>query len=626
MKQVVESPRLITGLLLEVEARLAVVVCHTDSGNISPEVVMLSLRVGKTPAETVLSFSQKVAPGTQCEVLLSSRRINFSVDSGEDLPDGCFPLPKKVLISDLRTSPRLRLENAGYPAEVRFPGGILLCFAHDVNFDFVTVRARTDISEGRLIPGDTCEVVIRSNLGARDVFFRRCTLINVQKVGDELKFLFSTKKANSQAHYKRSPRRNVSSVSVHYSSDDLVDMNFSGAIQVHDVSLTGFSGTIKTKNIKQQPLLGLVLRSKNPDIAFCAVRRSGDEYGFNILDDGNAARTRSWLNFLQTNSLEQFTQIVSASELAELLIQSNFLKSQRLNVYGGDLDEHLPHTAEFGNSNLVRRFVRADDGEHLSQTISLFRLTDQSWLLHEVAAGVHKKTNIDPMYQEVISLISDESIYLQQSAKFLCVYYHTSVSVITDFWTSLNKGKGCVHFPIQVISLTPSREVLAGLLPGRETNLIGIPLSRRGELAKSFDHRFLTLLDYWTAPVPNQNLNRFLAEIGPSHNTWLRMISSSDNNGDPWAVSYRVNTHYAANTTGVINSLFVFLKQAISRHEFEDVITTIRGSSDQLLGTSDVILVFSDEKGLLNCKYENAREARFMIADLQVLGDTSNEE
>jgi hypothetical protein len=151
-----------------------------------------------------------------------------------------------------------------------------------------------------------------------------------------------------------------------------------------------------------------------------------------------------------------------------------------------------------------------------------------------------------------------------------------------------------------------------------------IPLSERIDIFKNFNPLFLSLTDCWNGTLPNPILNQILRKIGPSHQSSTQIIFSKNGPIAPIAISYRVQTHYAANTTGVVNSLFLFLKDGINLREFEELMELVSTSTSLLLGTSDLMLVHNDEKDLNTSQVPKSRVAKFLIADLQVLARSAD--
>jgi hypothetical protein len=608
MKKNIATPRLIAGIISEIEARKAIVICEFENKEFAGLASMLKLEQGEKSDDIFLSLTPCFESDVACEVVLIDSRIKFFLEFDQSRKKGTFSLPKSLEISDLRSSPRILLSKSTYPVEIKFSGGTILGFANDLSADHVSVTVERSEHSREIKVNETFEIVIRNRHGVSDIFFSRAVLVDANEVD-------------------RPKRNDISPVQIKYLAPHVSDVSLNGTVEILNAGLTGFSGKVLTKNAKQRPIIGLILSSPDLDLRFCAVRRTGDYYGFMIMGaGGESTEFSSWIRFLDTHVQKNIANVANSSEIASLLIESGFLKASRLKVFGSRPDAHITASTNNENPNLVRRFVTSDDGARLSKTVSLFRFTDRCWLLHEVAAGIHKMGTINAMYEQVIGNIREESRFLKGRPNFLGVYYNPNIEVVSQQWDNFNQKVGCNYYPTRLLTLKPKKDVNRAESALDITTSDELTLESKKDVASEFDTRTIEFLDFWSNGQASQKLNGYLRTLGPSHRSDLYVMRSRKSK-DLFGLGYRIKTHYAANSTGVLNSLFLFLKTDITDSEIAELISGLEFEPSLLLGTSDVIFVFQKQPEGISTSpiFSNSREFRLMISDLGQVQELRNE-
>ena len=611
MKTEVTSLRLISGLLSEIESRNAIVQC-TDGNEEEMQITSLQLQDSSGSEEIVVRIPL-AHPSKQlnCEALLSNRRCRFKAELF-DIASHTYIIRPPMDLIELRDTPRWALENRSYPAEIRYPGGISLGFAKDMSFDHLAIELSS--APDTIQPGVQTEIVVRSRFATRDILFQRCELITKMSSGKNERLIFRVTKNTNHSKEIRSARYAINPTTISFSGRDLHGLEFSGEISVDNISITGFSGTIFSTNKKQHPVLGLLLHSQSANIVFSAVRRHDNRYGFVVLDQHRSANN-SWFDFFQNHCRPLSNELSSTEDLATLLLESNFLKPARLRKYGNEIERHLPHSMGLSNNSLVRRFVLADDGVSASRTVSLFRFTDHSWIMHEGASGVNRTESMDSFYQEVIGLISDEGRFISDAPKYLCVYYNPKIPIIDNYWKNALPGIQCSHLPTLVYSLAHKPKSSRGQTELEVRAATDLSLDERVKINESFGTPILALLDAFFSKSPNRSLSSLIASLGPSHRAELSLIEDTKSR-NPLAFAYKVSTYYGTNVSGVVTSLFVFLARDIDNPKLNQIKNAITSNPALLNGTSDVVVVTSSEKQGESLSDPESRRYCWLLADL----------
>jgi hypothetical protein len=201
-----------------------------------------------------------------------------------------------------------------------------------------------------------------------------------------------------------------------------------------------------------------MLESKDPAIRFFAVRSEGDRTAFRVWEQ-EAAREgpdsgEGWYRFVERNADEDFRSALSSSELTSLFIESGLLKGGRRKVYGKVADSAVHAAGGDAGRFLFRRFLQADDQEHLSHHMSVFRISDSAWYLQEVAAGPFREAPISALRDRVMSRLREETRFAPGSPEFLAIMYSPSISAAARIWSDLKSAPGAMTVPALHLSLT----------------------------------------------------------------------------------------------------------------------------------------------------------------------------
>jgi hypothetical protein len=131
-------------------------------------------------------------------------------------------------------------------------------------------------------------------------------------------------------------------------------------------------------------------------------------------------------------------------------------------------------------------------------------------------------------------------------------------------------------------------------------------------------------MDFWTTGFPNLQLLNLLQESGPSHEVLTEIVHSKESLESVLACCHRVKTHYSVNSTGVLNSLWVFLKVGISPEDIGALMSHLETDAKLCAGTDDVILVFSNKSDADDCSTADVRGFRLLVTSLRDLDKNEN--
>lgn len=585
MKKLVDHPRVISGLLAEIEASESLLFCKSESNSwLSKIKVQLKAPYENTLIE--LSDPREVIK-VSCESTLHNRRISFDLIWNES--SRSFLLPEQITVQDLRSSYRLQLRDENLFAEVRSLGTVSFGEAQDVSTDFVSILLHE--TSPNLEVGAECHVHARSRTHLRDVYFANCVLksLSPNERGTKAVFQVKTKTANPLSS-PRTRRYTVEPFTIRFVASDLSVNRIYGEIQVEEVSLSGFLGRIRGASLLSSPIVGLILNCDEPRMSFSAVRKVGDRVAFQVCHTCSDSKHASWYDFIEERTDSTFKSVVSAAELATLFTESTFVKGNRRRSFGKKVENHFFDSNTDANGKLLRRFVGADDGANISHHISVFRLTDSAWYLQEVISGIHKLHGVTELKERVIKLLAEEARFLRYEPQFFTGMYDPTIPANEKQWGHLVASEN--HVGVRAAHISLDQENKPGSSSLSTITADQLSTAEKFEVSQRFNLRILEILDFWSKCAANRVLNQELRRIGPGHRAVLYCIK--DEAGVVQGLVYRLNTYYAANATGVVNSIFVFLPKDTTAHAVSEIKRFVGQVTEFRLGSSDLLMIGSD--------------------------------
>jgi len=595
--KVVDNPRVICGLLAELEASHALALLKPEKEGTVEFTAALGLEITRPYESSLVRIQAEPHVGVlDCEVTLGAKRLSFRLAPSEK-DEEKYSLPSSVSIVDLRASKRLSFRKEHLSAEIRIPGGILLGEPHDVSFDFISILLNEANVPSKL--GTHCQVLVRSPSHFADIYFGDAAIVGIHEAPGGTKVVLRITSQSRRLEVPRPSRHHIEPVTIRFEASQLGHSQISGAIRVEEVSVTGFVGTLQRATLGA-PVLGLALHSTDPHMAFYPVRQAGEKTAFRVVSSETRPGRRSWTEFVEHHANPEFRSLLDNTELADLFTESTFIKGSRRKMFGSNLDAHLLNPNKTENRNLLRRFLRADDGANISHHISIFRFTDHAWYLQEVISGLYKLSGMSGFKDEILKVLQNEARFVQKTPTYFAGMYDPTIEVNKQIWGAFvnsNDHIGCSAAHVKAVgeSKGPCIENSNYSL-SRVDNLT---FSEKLLYFAGFNSKVLELLDFWSCGQTNRDLNSELLSVGQKHAANLLYISrpgalSAD------AVIYRLLTYYPANATGVMSSNFVILPSGVSNQALASLIELIQNHPELSLGTPDMLLIGSDLKPLPN--------------------------
>jgi hypothetical protein len=583
-----EDRRLIASILSEV-ALLGVEVLITEGDevlNASGGLLLVDLPEGDRAI--LIDGVELATKKIDLEFILNGKRFIGSAQRLEQNPI-YFSIPKTMRIEDRRGRVRYQFDN-DRGCEVIFSHrtipGIPINFTQDyfaclVSDDQAEVLSPNKMSGSVVVYGFDCK---------RGLTLPKVDLVDVRNSdkGSILVFKIADKSGLKATQQSKKENRSGDRVEIK-NTEKWINLRSEGVVpeknltaRIKSVSKIGFTVEIPSG---EQPLIGFVYSVLEFDSTFHCVRDSGTEWVF-VLDAFRDGGVR-WYDFLGKNSPFLIEEVKNAESISQLLTECGFIKGQRRKYYSKTstisfVDRWLK------DSTLFKRFVERYNESELSSHVSAVRVSGAGWLIQEGATGIHKQSGIRSVMERVLSQLKTETITYRGSASLYGTIYDPKIRPVHEMWTALHSDRGlrlkCAH--LDYSQLPESEEGAVNEYVASDVDLI--QYSDLLNYAPELFHEFFGVFEIKSG---SSELNRRYKALSSQYGVELECFRDSQSRVA--ALVYRLKGPYALNSSGLVNSVFVYWVEDDEKKK-NSLIKSIIGSKI-CHGTRD-LLVLSPEK------------------------------
>jgi hypothetical protein len=585
--RIIKKPRVIVGLLGEIDASEVLVMFASTQSNAS-FTAKVSTEFRVPFEESTLSIrDQKPMPDRYiASAFFAGQRVTFETDVIDS--QGNCSLPSEITIHDLRQRKRRRFGPEIEFAEISTAHGILM--ASPVDMSQSSIALLINSRDGSLLKGEIVRLVIRGDTTGRDIYSAEMIVQNFRQGSGQGKVLLGpVQMLQPRDNYRpRGVRRRA------LSGFNLglcpMDDNLGEPIQfsLSDVSMTGFSGESALANDASWVTPGMSARIQQSNLTATVVWKDGVRFGFRLdcLDEPNSLS--EWARILSSLTKSNDYHHSQVEELVTLFTESGLLKGKRRHLYGTSPGGYLPPERMTENPLLYRRVSFRTSDHRTEGHLSLVRLTDDLWFAQEGAYVGSSKNG----YRELVATTVLHTRDILKSTRSGPRYFaglfsgdlaSASAAYSKDFFSdptcrvySLFQG-GIKALAESANSNGDTQKI---------TEVFDLSADHRAQAFTKFDSTLAETFGGWNGSHPR--LNAELAKFGPHHEA-RTMLVSDESNGT-WGMAYRLRSYYALSVSGVMNSLFFIVRPTVSMEVIAEGIRSL-ANTGFCFGTDDVAII-----------------------------------
>lgn len=587
MKKVINNPRIIIGVLSELE-HSSTEACVVDLENSEKDKLFtyISLSFGQHFADAYVELSKTFnAPKIRLEIVKAGRVIFFELEKSNY--DNKYLIPNEIFIDDLRTEGRLNFDGDFYLVELKYPQGNSLGYLFDLNSSHYSILIPNLKSE--LTVGVKCDLLVRERNNSSETIFSKVKVLNIINYTHKLDKVILKISPGKNQEYKARPKRKIAKgASIEIIPFEFGGISYSGKIKLVDVSLTGFKGELSLSGELPPLPTGMVFHCVTPDISFSLIRKDREKYCFEVMEAENSKDSLNWHRYINEFISPEYREIVDIPELKKLFTEGSLVKMDRRQMYGNNISHFLMETGAITSDDFIRRLIRKDENNKAVQHVSAIRLSDATWLLQE-GVSLSSSYQIKNLYLELINRLKDSYTFLKKGPRYVTLIYSPKIKKNYDFCHSLGSKKGqyifhAYHKPIATLEVP--REQVTKLKIKSVSNLNA---EEKIRLSEGFPAISLVLCDFFNSGYDNPILRQILSRRGKAHYTSLEIVLDSNGNSD--FLVYYSRTHYSLNVTGVYNTAFVFIKEKFNEEVLVNIKRFFADLNDKYLGCTDIQIV-----------------------------------
>jgi len=606
----IKKARMICGLLeeLSITKSLFSVKASKDGNILSTLIMDFLLNADFDKSKILFKYDFVEGKTYYFESLTAGLRVSFEAIAS---PEG-ITLPHEVLLSDFRKNKRISLSAQAYVAEIRFKKDIVFGFVSDISSDAISILTDIDLNERKNL---NVEILISRKGDKNDLIFRTSLLIYSERVGENFKNVFIVLNRNNLgSKIDRPKRHNVKGgISISFQSATIGDSSYEGEINIFELSLTGFLGEIHFFKGDNSLPMGSRLECFSPNISFYVIRKMGNTFAFKIASFLDDLILSEWTRFIRRNTLEALSQIAPNDTMAKFLTGSTLLKSERRKMYGKNVS---PFLSQFNNEkvgDIHYRFTLFSSAGEASINTSITKISDHSWVLHEVMKDADlEEADVPEFHNSILEHLGELSRFVPTSPKHCLIIFNPLIPAIGGYWLKRAQENYCRVYSAYLMSLKDYKTNHTGNVVGSicEEDIFSLSAQARHTLASFFNLELLDLFDFWGG---NPNLQRQLSMIGEGHKINQKLLTY---NGKKLAVIYKFHSYFSLNVTGVINTLFVLFPRNV---DSEDILLTIdQINQSELMSVKDLLLFFENEEDRLKMKNYGENLKLFNLLDINL--------
>lgn len=614
----ISKPRLIAALFAELDASSAIVMAESQTdGRIYQGILQCEFKVPFQNSQIIFSAGNAEGEELNCICCTGGQRISFFL---KRLEGNRWVLPAKVSLVELRRNRRLAFANRSYSAELVTSRGALYGYAVDINRDFLAVDIDPRLS---IAIEENVRVLIRMVNTNVDVFYNNCTLVQAKETEDGQKRLILKRESLGSNHAvkRKFVRHPVQGADLEISKGPFADDFGRLSLPILSASNGGLTVSLRRGEFGAEMVPGLILETSSREISYMVVWVEGHMMGLRPLVTASQQLV-AWYQFLD-RILPRETEKggVTRRELAQLLTHSGLLKGSRRRPFGDNASEHLISTA--AESSLVsQRCVLADREGFAGLHISWKRVSENSWLFTEGAALIDNAGD----YNRMMDACTQKVAYLAKESRLYPRYLTSTFTAAvksTGVWAErLAAQEGSVMLESLHCSISALLEDCgAGSGPVRLEGVPTLKSSDRRIISNSFSPLVYEAIVGGDGNHPI--LNSELGKYGPYHRALSKFAYFC---ADRAVIAHRIITHSAWSSTGVTNSVFVFVPEGVASEDLKSCLAAI-GRDEIAYGTDDFLITFDgpgSPSGIYVAVLPHPKPFSFLIHDLYLNQDAQS--
>lgn len=568
---------------------------NLDSSDLGKSTLSLKNKTGEIKEESLI-----------LSCILNDKVIEFEV---KKIKENNFTLPPELTISNQRQSKRHKIRRcATLMAEIKFKNKIFISKILNLNAEAILVST-PDIPLPS--PNEHGSINVYNTKTLESIFYSFVQISNTREDPDHLLLRITDKRLNKSGKYKRK-RVQVKMGSLVMITSEGHPCKNKISINLHDASLTGFSGEVINKVTGSEIHQGEIYHLENIEVKARIEKVNGTQLACSILYPSKSERTESWIKFVQNIFASNYTDAIPKDEIKSILTEGYFLKGLRRGFFSKENDESIFDTFDNHDPMLFSRVGVTTESSELSLFGSWFRFTDHCWNIQEGVTNSRNEISYSDFEAEVINRLATLSKIETMFPRYILSMMSYTVKNNVSRWIEKFKDDDSKRFYFSKhISFSVERFKDIEFFPDffKTSRHQDFSTDDLINFSRFFDPFLLQIIDYFSLSLPNRILNHLLNSKGPDQQA--NIYITTDNNHNPLAVIYKVNTLYTYNVSGLINTIFVFPASNLEVRHIPSLVNHLNSFTELSLGTSDFQIILKED-----CEIEGANSFFWFFMDL----------
>lgn len=579
------KPRIIAGFIAEMDAANVVLLISSKTDDFRTSARLICEFKVPFQSSTIKIADAVLEPSTyKATALFAGQRIEFNLEVKTIEGDCSFP--EFLDIFDLRISKRRKFSPEVQLVEISTRGSTILAVPIDLSQNSLAVISVSSMID--CVRGEFVEIKIRGDTTFRDVFSFQMKVKEIQPSSGIVRLLFEFGDSISGVRYRKSSRQNIAGISVSiWPLDDQIGAEIT--CRVTDVSLTGCQCEIMNELSDRWIVPGLHVNLYDKQVHATVVWVHGRSFGLRLdaLDD--AETLTRWYQVLGKIRPHNNVQQSQLEDLVGLLTQTGLLKGSRRKVFGTTPSKFLPPERVFNNPLLFHRLASINDAGRIYSQLSMVRMTDNFWCMQEGAHTGEAGVTYRDLFRDIPLLARDLYFSTTLAPRYVGGIYHHSVKSSGDFVDEFLKDSANSLYEVLLVSIK-SQMTTDPVVNFSARELSRLSAKERLSVMNEFNPILFDV--FGGGNGAHSRLNAELASSGPAHKAQTLVVQEKNT---VLALAYRLKSYYALSSTGVVNSLFLIVKNSLDLKKLQSIVEVLT-QAGFASGTDDLTIVFDSTR------------------------------